>query len=270
MSANAQDDLEALFDQISDQRMADLLADAKPAPAPASAAPAAPANPSATVVAAAVVASAAAQLSAGNTKPDAMELYHRVGGLTRQLHEALRELGHDKNIENAVNALPDARARLGYIAKMTEQAADRALSAVEKGQDGLSRVLAQNAKLLTSWDKLFARQLSLNEFKQLAMDTHAHLRRAGTDVSEANAHFTEIMMAQDFQDLTGQVIQKIGAVSQNLEEQLLQLLVDSTPQDRRAEMHTEWMNGPAINASGRSDMVSDQAQVDDLLESLGF
>ncbi len=270
MSVNAQDDLEALFDEISDQRLAEIRGDVKPAaeavPAPA-AAPVAPVTASATVMAAAMVASAAAKVTDNGEKPD---LYHRVGGLTRQLHDALRELGYDKNVENAVNALPDARARLGYIAKMTEQAADRALSAVEKGQDGLSKVLTQNAKLLAHWDKLFAKQLSLDEFKQLALDTHAHLRHAGTGVSEANAHFTEIMMAQDFQDLTGQVIQKIGAVSQNLEQQLIQLLVDSAPPERRAEVHSEWMNGPVINAEGRTDMVTDQGQVDDLLESLGF
>ncbi|TAK89932.1 MAG: protein phosphatase CheZ [Burkholderiaceae bacterium] len=268
MTANVDDDLEALFDQISDQRMAEIRSEGNNTPA---AAPAndLPVNDPSMVVAAAVMVSAAEQLDV-DAKPDARELYQRVGGLTRQLHDALRELGYDKNVENAVNALPDARARLGYIAKMTEQAAERALSAVEKGQEGLSKVGAHNGKLLTSWDKLFSKQLSLDEFKQLAHDTHAHLKQVSTQTSAAHAQFTEIMMAQDFQDLTGQVIQKIGTVSQNLEQQLIKLLVDSAPPERRAEVHTEWMNGPAINTDGRSDVVNSQGQVDDLLESLGF
>lgn len=265
MSAiNAPDDLEALFDQISDQRLTEIMAETK-----ATSAPAAPVDP-----AVAPATSASHQDGTENMGPvdpnDPYDIFHRVGGLTRKLHDALRELGYDKKVENAVNSLPDARARLSYIAKMTEQAAERALSAVEQGQDELSAVQGQNGRILASWDKLFAKQLSLEEFKQLALDTHAHLKQVDQRVGAANAQFTEIMMAQDFQDLTGQVIQKIATLAQSLEEQLVQLLLDTTPPDRRTEAQHEWLNGPVIGAEGRSDIVTDQAQVDDLLESLGF
>lgn len=262
MSAtNAADDLEALFDQISDQRLTEIQSES---------------NATSSMVASVQV----AEVTTVGTQPadaaapmdpnDPYDVFHRVGGLTRRLHDALRELGYDKKVENAVNSLPDTRARLSYIAKMTEQAAERALSAVEHGQGELSVVQAQNNRILTGWNKLFAKQLSLDEFKQLALDTQTHLQHVDQHVGAANAQFTEIMMAQDFQDLTGQVINKIGALVQNLEEQLVQLLLDTTPPDRRADTQHEWLNGPVIGAEGRTDVVTDQAQVDDLLESLGF
>ncbi len=79
------------------------------------------------------------------------------------------------------------------------------------------------------------------------------------------------MMAQDFQDLTGQVIKRVTTVTHDLELQLLQLLVDNVPAGPRGEENSsELMNGPVVKTEGRSDIVTDQQQVDDLLESLGF
>jgi len=85
-----------------------------------------------------------------------------------------------------------------------------------------------------------------------------------------NAQLLEIMMAQDFQDLTGQVIKKVIALAQDLEVQLLQVLVASTPPDKRKNLGDDLLNGPVINAEGRSDVVTSQEQVDELLASLGF
>ncbi|MDQ3267870.1 MAG: protein phosphatase CheZ, partial [Pseudomonadota bacterium] len=85
-----------------------------------------------------------------------------------------------------------------------------------------------------------------------------------------NVFLTEIMMAQDFQDLTGQVIKKIVEVTQNLEKQLVELLVESSPSVANPDPHAGLLNGPVINASGRTDVVTNQDQVDDLLESMGF
>ena len=77
-------------------------------------------------------------------------------------------------------------------------------------------------------------------------------------------------MAQDFQDLTGQVIKKIIELTQNMEQQLLSLLLENAPASVKAEINNSLLNGPVINAQGRSDVVTSQDQVDDLLESLGF
>ena len=77
-------------------------------------------------------------------------------------------------------------------------------------------------------------------------------------------------MAQDFQDLTGQVISKVAVITQTLEKQLVQMLVDFAPEDVRRELDTGLLNGPQINPEGKTDIVADQGQVDDLLDSLGF
>jgi chemotaxis protein CheZ len=78
------------------------------------------------------------------------------------------------------------------------------------------------------------------------------------------------MMAQDFQDLTGQVIKRIIAITKEMEQQLLMLLVDHAPAVAKADLSVSLLNGPVINPAGRSDVVTSQDQVDELLASLGF
>ncbi len=95
------------------------------------------------------------------------------------------------------------------------------------------------------------------------------MKRASADAVATQALLTDIMMAQDFHDLTGQVIQKVLKLAADFEAQLVKLLVESTPPEKRTAQ-TDWMNGPVVDAKGRDDVVTSQAQVDDLLESLGF
>ena len=200
----------------------------------------------------------------------AAAMHNRLGHLARKLHDSLRELGYDKNLEAAARQIPDARERLSYIARMTEQAAARVLNAVDIAkplQDGVE----QNTKALGArWDRMFANQLSVEEFKQLAVDTRGFFAVTPAQLAGVNTQLTEIMMAQDFQDLTGQVIKKIVEVVQGVESQLLQMLIESLPADRRVAAPEGLMSGPVIQTAGRADIVTSQAQVDDLLESLGF
>ncbi|GGX36342.1 hypothetical protein GCM10007242_49660 [Pigmentiphaga litoralis] len=271
--ANARDneDLEALFDQISSETLARINDESAPAAAvTAPVAPVAVAAPASGHAASSVTNNAAGGHTGEPGDAEQAEFYQRVGALTRQLHDALRELGYHQKVEQAVNSLPDTRQRLDYIARLTGQAAERALSNVEKGQDIQSRVEADASTLDAQWNKLYARTLSVDEFKQVAGDTHAYLRRSAQDSQATQALLTDIMMAQDFHDLTGQVIQKVLKLAQDFEEQLVMLLIESTPADKRPSAHGEWMNGPVVDTSGRDDIVTDQAQVDDLLESLGF
>jgi chemotaxis protein CheZ len=97
--------------------------------------------------------------------------------------------------------------------------------------------------------------------------------RAAT--SATKGHLLDIMMAQDFQDLTGQVIGRITSIAQNLEKQLVQVLVDFAPNEIKREidnglLNNSLINGPQISPEGNSEVVADQGQVDDLLDSLGF
>jgi chemotaxis protein CheZ len=195
-------------------------------------------------------------------------VFNEIGHLTRSLHDSLRDLGFDKNLQKAASEIPDARDRLNYIATMTQAAAERVLNATEAAQPIVEKVESGAKDLAGEWQKLFDNKLDVAQFKQLALQTHAFLVELPRQTRQTNAHLTEIMMAQDFQDLTGQVIKKVMDVTQSLEKQLLELLVNNAPPT--VKIDTSLLNGPVINAAGKTDVVTSQAQVDDLLESLGF
>ncbi len=205
-----------------------------------------------------------------DTTDEAHDVFHRIGGLTRNLHDALRELGYDKTVEGAVGALPDARARLAYIANLTGQAAEKVLAAVEVAQGVQDRMYARAKVLDDAFNKLFAHEMDVTEFRSHVMETHTFLRDSMKDAMETNQQLTQIMLAQDFHDLTGQVVNRIATMAQNLEEQLVTLLLAATPKDKRQVVDDMWLSGPAIQTEGRTDICVDQNQVDDLLESLGF
>lgn len=198
------------------------------------------------------------------------EVFNRLGQMTRELHDTLRELGYDKVLEDTARAIPDARQRLSYIVQMTEQAASRVLNATEIAKPIQDALHSQSKALGSRWEKVFANQLSPAEFKALAADTHAFLCAMPKQINTTNEQLLEIMMAQDFQDLTGQVIKKVIDLAQNMEAQLLSVLVEAMPAEVRAEAPEGLLNGPVINATGRNDIVNSQSQVDELLESLGF
>lgn len=216
------------------------------------------------------------------TKPDAVdpdadqpgaggegeEIYSQIGHLTRRLHDTLRQLGYDKALESVVEGMPDARDRLGYIAKMTEQAAVRALTATEIAQPIQDKLQSDADALSKQWQRVFDNQLGVGEFKILAENTRDFLKDVPKRTQATNKQLMEIMMAQDFQDLTGQVIKKVVTMAQRMEHDMLQLLIAAKPADKKID--SALLNGPVINPEGRTDVVSTQEQVDDLLDSLGF
>lgn len=196
------------------------------------------------------------------------EVFQRLGHLARKLHDALRELGYDKAIERAAQEIPDARDRLQYIARMTEQAAVKVLNAVDLAKPALTEVQSAGEALAARWEKLFSGQIQIDEFKRLMMDSRAYFMAAPARLKSVDAQLNEIMLAQDFQDLTGQVIKKVIELVQSIEGQLLQLLLETMPPEKRREAEG-LMNGPVIDAN-QGDVVTSQGQVDELLESLGF
>jgi len=198
------------------------------------------------------------------------DVLNRVGRLTRSLHDTLSELGYEQQLQEcATGTIPDARERLAYVVSMTEQAASRALNAIEIAQP-LQEELGNSAETLSQrWDALYRHELSVDEFKALAGQTREFLQAAPQKTRLTAEQLREIMMAQDFQDLTGQVIKKITECAQKMEAQMLKLLVDHAPPEKRSEA-SGLLNGPVINKQGRTDIITNQTQVDELLESLGF
>ncbi|RUR41369.1 protein phosphatase CheZ [Vreelandella populi] len=223
--------------------------------------------------------------SAQMSEEAAEDLIHRIGKLTRMLRDNMRELGLDKEIEKAAEAIPDARDRLHYVATMTEQAADRALNAIDRAQP-LQDQLAERAEGLDKqWADWFEAPKDLEDAKVLVKDTRAYLSDVPTITAATNKELLEIMMAQDFQDLTGQVIKKMMDVIREIEHQLVQVLIDNVPgaqvretMQRKAEdqwkndnarRNEDLLNGPQIKDNA-PDIVTGQDQVDDLLDELGF
>ena len=270
------DDLQALFDSVA-------ASVAAPAPAAdatsdsdelqalfdsvvATAKPATPATPSADAATAdsdelqalfdSVSQAGVARAVAPAPTPDGADpevVFNRLGNLARQLHDSLRGLGMDKLIEDSARQIPDARDRLAYIAKPIQD-----------------EMIARSKALSQRWDRLYANQLSVEDFKLLASDTRAYFTEAPDRLKLTNDQLMEIILAQDFQDLTGQVIKKIVELVQGLESRLLAVLLEAMPAERKAETPEGLLNGPVINAGGGRDVVANQKQVDDLLESLGF
>jgi chemotaxis protein CheZ len=204
-----------------------------------------------------------------NADAEPAKVINQVGQMARKLHDTLRELGLTKEIEKATATIPDARDRLNYVATLTQQAAERVLTATESAQPLVDKLSDESQRLASQWDLLFQKKLDVAQFKDLVTQTHAHLHETPKQGKEVNAYLLEIMMAQDFQDLTGQVIKKIIQLTQEMENQLVELLLENAPPAVRAE-NAGLLNGPVISAAGRDDVVTNQDQVDDLLESLGF
>jgi len=283
MSANNDsNDLEALFDSIAaDFSPAEPV---KPAPAPVAAAPATDDSDDLQALFDSVAAES--QFAAQPAVPDQTAtqtaeptegwsnqeaVFNRIGHMARALHDTLGQLGYDKLLEKTVSALPDAKDRLAYVANLTEQAACRVLNATDIACPLVDDMESGARSLGERWDKVFANQMATPDFKSLAIDTRAFLNSQLPEKTKAtHAQLTEIMMAQDFQDLTGQVIKKIVALAQELESGLMGVLLEIVPDAKRTDEVNNLMNGPVVNAEGRTDVVVNQEQVDDLLDSLGF
>jgi chemotaxis protein CheZ len=197
------------------------------------------------------------------------EVMSRVGHMTRTLHDSLRGLGLDKLIEKAASDIPDARDRLDYVARLSEQAAKKVLDATDAANPLQDRIDASAVELSRAWQGLLDGSAD-GDWRALAQRTIAGLGQASAGAAATKGHLMDIMMAQDFQDLTGQVIGRITSIAQGLEKQLVQVLVDFAPSEIKRELDNGLLNGPQINPEGKSDIVADQGQVDDLLDSLGF
>ncbi len=253
------DDLEALFDEIASQRE-QTPAEAAPAP---NAEIAFATIPATSLLQQPAAPPADAEFATPENQAD-KPLYDRLGSIVRQLHNSLRELGYDRALQDVASEVTDAKSRLEYVATLTEQAATRVLNSIDIGlpqQDAL----AKEAKDIDSrWSLLFDGELGIEEFKVLAKDSQKFAVNAADAAEQEKARLMEIMMAQDFQDITGQIIKKVVAITQKLEQELAQLLRDNAPLAVK-EKTVELMSGPDLPTRA---MVQDD--VDSLLANLGF
>lgn len=243
------DDLDALFEEVSAQR--------------AQAEAVTPAVPAAAEETDGKLASDIAYDSQDN---QAKPMYERLGGIVRLLHDSLRELGYDRTLSDVASQITDAQGRLEHIASLTEQAANRVLNTIDQGIPEQEAVLKSALAMDSRWTSLFEGKMSVEEFRLLATDSKEFALQVASATETEKARLLDIMMAQDFQDITGQLIKKIVAVTQKVENELAQLLLDNAPPEvvqSLKESPESLMQGPSTNALGQDD-------VDSLLEGLGF
>jgi chemotaxis protein CheZ len=255
-AANAaidEDDFDALFDQVSASA---------PAAAPATT-PAATSLADAAPVAAAAFAATAPAAADGEEKP----MFERLGGIVRLLHDSLRELGYDKALNEASSQIVDAQDRLEYVASLTEQAANKVLNTLDDGMPAQDVLQKQARVMETRWNDLFAGKLGIEEFKVLAADSKSFATAVSEATEAEKARLLDIMMAQDFQDITGQLIKKVVMITKTVEKELADLLRDNAPPPLREKLQAKepLMVGPSVPS-----VALDQDNVDDLLADLGF
>jgi chemotaxis protein CheZ len=193
-------------------------------------------------------------------------MYERLGDIVRLMHDSLGELGYDKTLTQASTQMTAVQDRLEYVASLTEKAATTVLNTLDKGLPA-QNALAQAARSMDArWGALFAGQLSVDEFKQLATDSRQFARTVSETSDEEKARLLEIMMAQDFQDITGQLITKVVALTKTVEHELAELLRDNAPAEARERLlPKQLMQGPSVPS-----IALDQDKVDNLLGNLGF
>jgi len=216
------------------------------------------------------------------TMRESTELFSEVGKLTRQLHDSLNNFQIDERIANLMqDEIPDARSRLIYVIEETEKAANTTMDAVEKCMPLAEGLNTRLNNIIPEWQKLMSRQIEVGEFKNLCLDLDKLIADASRDSSILNALLTEVLMAQGYQDLTGQVIRRVIELVKEVEDSLVTMLTafgdvgelqleDDNPQTSKKKTDTVKAEGPIIDADTRDDVVSGQDDVDDLLSSLGF
>ena len=253
---SAQDDLEALFDEVSASRPQLFAVASAPLAAEPAGAETAGAKP-------------AAEAAPANSAECAADkpMFERLGGIVRLLHDSLRELGYDKALSEASSQINDAQDRLEYVATLTEQAANKVLNTLDEGMPAQDQLSKQAKDMEVRWTDLFAGKLSIDQFKVLAGDARGFAQAVSAATDAEKARLLDIMMAQDFQDITGQLIKKVVTITKTVENELAQLLRDHAPPEVREKLHAKpaLMTGPALPS-----VALDQNNVDDLLADLGF
>jgi len=203
------------------------------------------------------------------------DVHQRIGTLTRQLHDSLQGLGLTEKVKTWAGEIPDAKSRLSYIARLTGEAAEKVLNNVDQAKAHHDHIAAETRRI----GALIVKD-------PVGAVAKGHVMNFIHDVEDATKHIdknlTDIMMAQDFHDLTGQVISKVVNLAASIEAQLLQLLIITAPTEPVSKpvepaapktfvVHDQpVLEGPVVNPEGNPDVVKGQSEVDDLLASLGF
>ncbi len=199
------------------------------------------------------------------------ELYQDMGKLTRELHDAISNFGIDDSINIlAEKSIPDARERLNYVISKTDEAANTTLEAIEESVPICNDLNEQALELHATWQKFTNRELSADQFRQLSRDINDFFVST-YEIAKVKEHLTTVLLAQEYQDLTGQIIKKVINLVGEVEDKLVGLIqLTGAPQIKTDSEDSSSLDGPPVPGIAHQDTVSGQDEVDDLLSSLGF
>ena len=209
-------------------------------------------------------------------------LYQEVGHLTRTLHESIRNFhidSVDPNNKDDASKIEDASDRLAYVVDMTNKAANKTLDLVEDTMPLTLKINKEATQFKSDWTRLQRKEMKPKEFRELSDRMDVFLGELSKNSDKVHKNLSEILLAQDFQDLTGQVINRVTTLVKDVEENLVALVrmagkvdeITGTIHDDVGQVTSGIEGeGPQIKAGQREDVVSGQDDVDDLLSSLGF
>ena len=206
------------------------------------------------------------------------KMFNELGKLTREFHDALMRFRLDSKIADLTESdIPDARERLRHVISMTSESAEKTLSAVETSIPLCDKLSSEAELLKNEWAQFMTDELDANDVDDLKVKVSEFLSETSSDTRVVKDHLNVVLMAQSFQDLTGQIITKVINLVDEVEENLVNLvklscdtIADSSQRDDKEESARDKLAGPVVPGVVTKDTVSDQDEVDDLLSSLGF
>lgn len=205
------------------------------------------------------------------------ELFREIGKLTRNLHDTLNHFRMDTRLADlAVQDIPDAKERLNYVIAMTEQSANKTLNAIESAIPVSEQLRDRGMALADPWIRFRRREMTAEEFRTLCRELDMFFSEVSDGAKTLNTHLSDVLMAQDFQDLTGQIIRRVITLVQDLEVSLVDLvrLSGGSAAVRREAgdegQKRDALSGPVVPGVDSGDSVQGQDEVDALLSSLGF
>lgn len=204
-------------------------------------------------------------------------LFQELGKLTREFHDALNSFRLDSRLaELAGSEIPDARQRLQHVINMTDQAAHKTMSVVEDLLPLCETLEGQGDDIKDSWARFMQRDMEPDEFRALCKEIDTFLGEQHDGTSRIRKGLTDILMAQDYQDITGQIISRVITLVSDLETSLVKLikesgtLMDEARAGEKKKSEASDLAGPQVPGLETEGAVSGQDEVDDLLSSLGF
>jgi chemotaxis protein CheZ len=202
-------------------------------------------------------------------------LFGELRKLTTDLQGALERFRIDSRlVDLAEKEVPDARHRLDHVLKLTDEAAHRTMDLVEQSCPLADRTARDAAEISEMWRKFRARTIAVDEFRNMLQRLDAFLECTRTDMETVRGNLAEVLLAQGYQDLSGQIIRGVMKLVSELEVALVELVRLSKTGDSQAPRastgDTRRGFGPAIPGIKSGPTVSGQQDVDALLSGLGM